>query len=211
MKPYIITIARQYGSGGKTVGKMLANKLQIPFYGREIIAMASEDSGINPVLFSDEQLKPDLVTRLRNHRNRDTSVQNESNKSYLTDDALFEYQAKVIRQLADMGPCVLMGRCADYVLRQRTDVVRVFVHADAAFCLEQAMKVNSTEREDVQKKIAHIDDYRAKFYKHHTGRDWYDARNYDLSLNSGVLGFEGTMQEILQYLEVRSQLEAENG
>ena len=87
----------------------------------------------------------------------------------------------------------------------------VFVHADAAFCLEQAMKVNSMEREDVQKKIAHIDDYRAKFYKHHTGRDWYDARNYDLSLNSGVLGFEGTMQEILQYLEVRSQLEAENG
>ena len=63
MKPYIITIARQYGSGGKTVGKMLANKLQIPFYGREIIAMASEDSGINPVLFSDEQLKPDVYKR----------------------------------------------------------------------------------------------------------------------------------------------------
>ena len=65
------------------------------------------------------------------------------------------------------------------------------------------------DREDVRKKIEHIDDYRAKFYKHHTGRDWYDARNYDLSLNSGALGFEGTMQEILQYLEVRSQLEAE--
>ena len=82
---------------------MLANRLQIPLYGREIIAMASESSGINPVLFSDEQLKPDLVTRLRDHRNRDTSVQNESNKSYLTDDALFEYQRKVIRQLADHG------------------------------------------------------------------------------------------------------------
>lgn len=208
MKPYVITIARQYGSGGKTVGKMLAKKLNIPFYDREIIAMASEDSGINPVLFSDERLKPDIVTRLRNHHERDTTVQNESGKAYLNDDALFEHQAKVIRQMADRGACIIMGRCADFVLQDRKDVVRVFVHADDAFCLEQAMKVNSMEREDVQKKIAQIDEYRAKFYKHHTGRDWYDARNYDLSLNSGVLGFEGTMEEILQYLEVRSRLEA---
>ena len=209
MKPYVITIARQYGSGGKTVGKMLAKKLNIPFYDREIITMASENSGINPVLFSDERLKPDIVTRLRNHHERDTTVQNDSSKAYLNDDALFEHQAAVIRQMADQGACVIMGRCADFVLQDREDVVRVFVHADDAFCLEQAMKVNSMGREDVQKKIAQIDEYRAKFYKHHTGRDWYDARNYDLSLNSGVLGFEGTMEEILQYMEVRSKLEEE--
>ena len=209
MKPYVITIARQYGSGGKTVGKMLAKKLEIPFYDREIITLASEDSGINPVLFSDERLRPDLVTRLRNHNERDTSVQNESNKAYLNDDALFEHQAKAIRQLAEMGPCVIMGRCTDFVLHGYADVVRVFVHADEAFCLEQAMRVNSMEMEDVKKKITQIDEYRAKFYKHHTGHDWYDARNYDLSLNSGVLGFDGTMEEILQYMEVRSKLEEE--
>ena len=207
MKPYIITIARQYGSGGKTVGKMLSDRLHIPFYNREIITMASEDSGINAVLFTDESLKPDLMTRLKSRSKGSLPLPNDSSKAYLRDDALFDYQAKIIRQLADQGPCVLIGRCADYVLKGRPDVVRVFVHADADFCLEQAMKVDSLPEEEVVRKIAEIDEYRAKYYKHHTGHDWYDARNYDLSLNSGVLGFDGVVEEIIQYMEVRSQFQ----
>lgn len=207
MKPYIITIARQYGSGGKTVGKMLSDRLHIPFYNREIITMASEDSGINAVLFTDERLKPDLITRLKSRYKGNLPLPNDSSKVYLRDDALFDYQAKIIRQLADQGPCVLIGRCADYVLKGRPDVVRVFVHADADFCLEQAMKVDSLPEEEVVRKIAEIDEYRAKYYKHHTGHDWYDARNYDLSLNSGVLGFDGVVEEIIQYMEVRSQFQ----
>lgn len=207
MKPYIITIARQYGSGGKTVGKMLSDRLHIPFYNREIITMASEDSGINAVLFTDERLKPDLITRLKSRYKGNLPLPNDSSKAYLRDDALFDYQAKIIRQLADRGPCVLIGRCADYVLKGRPDVVRVFVHADADFCLEQAMKVDSLPEEEVVRKIAEIDEYRAKYYKHHTGHDWYDARNYDISLNSGVLGFDGVVEEIIQYMEVRSQFQ----
>lgn len=207
MKPYIITIARQYGSGGKTVGKMLSDRLHIPFYNREIITMASEDSGINAVLFTDERLKPDLITRLKSRYKGNLPLPNDSSKAYLRDDALFDYQAKIIRQLADQGPCVLIGRCADYVLKGRPDVVRVFVHADADFCLEQAMKVDSLPEEEVVRKIAEIDEYRAKYYKHHTGHDWYDARNYDISLNSGVLGFDGVVEEIIQYMEVRSQFQ----
>lgn len=207
MKPYIITIARQYGSGGKTVGKMLSDRLHIPFYNREIITMASEDSGINAVLFTDERLKPDLITRLKSRYKGNLPLPNDSSKVYLRDDALFDYQAKIIRQLADQGPCVLIGRCADYVLKGRPDVVRVFVHADADFCLEQAMKVDSLPEEEVVRKIAEIDEYRAKYYKHHTGHDWYDARNYDLSLNSGVLGFDGVVEEIIKYMEVRSQFQ----
>ncbi len=207
MKPYIITIARQYGSGGKTVGKMLSDRLHIPFYNREIITMASEDSGINAVLFTDERLKPDLITRLKSRYKGSLPLPNDSSKAYLRDDALFDYQAKIIRQLADQGSCVLIGRCADYVLKGRPDVVRVFVHADADFCLEQAMKVDSLPEEEVVRKIAEIDEYRAKYYKHHTGHDWYDARNYDLSLNSGVLGFDGVVEEIIQYMEVRSQFQ----
>ena len=116
MNPYIITIARQYGSGGKTVGKMLADKLHIPYYNREIITMASEDSGINAVLFSDERLKPDLLTRLKARYKGEYPLPNDSSKVYLRDDALFDYQAKIIRKLADQGPCVLIGRCADYIL-----------------------------------------------------------------------------------------------
>ena len=207
MKPYIITIARQYGSGGKTVGKMLSDRLHIPFYNREVITMASEDSGINAMLFTDERLKPDLITRLKSRYKGNLPLPNDSSKVYLRDDALFDYQAKIIRKLADQGPCVLIGRCADYVLKGRPDVVRVFVHADADFCLEQAMKVDSLPEDEVVRKIAEIDEYRAKYYKHHTGHDWYDARNYDLSLNRGVLGFDGVVEEIVQYMEVRSQFQ----
>ena len=165
--------------------------------------MASEDSGVNAVLFSDERLKSDLAERLRRHYRG-----NALDKLY-DDDTLFEYQAKVIRKLADAGPCVLIGRCADFVLRDRTDVVRIFVHADHDFCMEQAGKVNSLSDEELEKKLTRVDESRARFYRHHTGCDWYDARNYDLSLNSGVLGFDGVLEEILQYLQVRSQFSVE--
>ena len=206
MKPFVITIARRYGSGGKTVGRMLAKELNIPFYDREIIAMASEDSGVNEVLFSDERLRPDLRSRLRGlYKGEPVLGYSTPAKGAPRDGELFEYQAAVIRRLAETGPCIIMGRCADYVLGQRSDVARVFVHADADFCLEQAMLVNSMSREDVRKKIVQVDEYRAKFYQRHTGRDWYDARNYDLTLNSAVLGFEGVRDAIVQYLEVRSR------
>ena len=134
-------------------------------------------------------------------------VPNDSSKSYLRDEALFSYQVKIIERLAAQGPCVLIGRCADYILKNRPDVVRVFVHADPEFCFEQAMKVDSLPENEVRKKIAEIDEYRARYYKHHTGHDWYDARNYDISINSGVLGFEGAVEEIVKYMEVRSEFD----
>lgn len=206
MKPYTVTIARGYGSGGRTVGKMLAHKLGIPYYDREIITMASEDSGVNAMLFSDERLKPDLLGRLRSLYHKSTRT-HEGGHGYPHEDELFDYQAKIIRKLADEGPCVLIGRCADYVLRGREDVVRAFIHADEAFCLEQAMQVTSLPEPEVRHKITEIDAYRARYYKHHTGHDWYDARNYDLSLNSGVLGFEGTVDELIAYMQVRGRTE----
>lgn len=204
MKPYIITIARQYGSGGKTVGRMLSKRLHIPYYDREIITMASEDSGVNAALFSDERLKPDLLHRLRARFTGGNPVSPESAK-FTNDDNLFRFQAKIIRQLADAGPCVIIGRCGDHVLKDRNDVVRVFVHADPAFCLREAMKVDSLPENEVRKKIAAIDDYRARYYKYYTGQSWCDARNYDLSLNSGILGFDGVAEAIVQYLEVVSR------
>ncbi len=207
MKPYIITIARQYGSGGKTVGRMLAARLGIPCYNREIITMASEDSGVNALLFSDERLKPDFLTRVRQRYKGNEIVTGEVSKSLPREEELFKYQARIIRKLACEGPCVLIGRCADYVLKDRPDVVRIFVHADPVFCLEQAMLVDSLPEDEVRKKIIETDNYRARYYKHHTGKDWYDARNYDLSLNSGVLGFDGVVEEAVQYMEVRSRFQ----
>lgn len=205
MRQFIITIARQYGSGGKTVGQMLAERLQIPCYDREIITMASEDSGVNERLFSDECLKPNFWRYLKWQYRETVPVISETTRN-IESDTLYGYQAKIIRRLAEQGPCVLIGRCADHILRDRTDVARVLVHAPADFCFQEAVKVNSLPESELRRKIAQTDEYRAKFYEYYTGQDWLDARNYDLALNSSVLGFTGTVDAILSYLDVRSRL-----
>ena len=206
MKKTIITIARQYGSGGRTVGKMLAERMGIPFYDRQIIEMAAEDSGINAVLFHDEQ-KPHSLRSLLKGGYQGNRLLSPESAGFTKDDNLFNYQAKIIRQLADEGSCVLIGRCADYILRDQPDVVRVFVHAPADFCLQEAMKVNSLPERDVERLIVKTDDYRARYYKYYTGQEWKDARNYDLSLNSAKLGFDGTVEAILAYIEVRKKFD----
>ena len=199
MKNRVITISREFGSGGRTIGKKVAEKLGIPCYDAEIIQEMAKETGFAPdyVKEAGEYAPGSFLSAA--FSNRMFSPTNE--------DILWEHQYKVITELAEKGPCVIVGRCADYILAGRPDVVRVFVHADKAFCLEQAMKVDSLPQQEVEKKIAEIDDYRARYYKHHTGHDWYDARNYDLSLNSGVLGFDGTVEEIIKYMEVREQFQ----
>ena len=156
MEKIIITIARQYGSGGRTVGKMLAERLQIPYYDREIISMASEDSGINAALFQDEKKVHSLRALLTGGYHSNKLLSPES-AGFTKDDNLFTYQAKIIRQLAEEGSCVLIGRCADHVLKEMPGVVRVFVHAPADFCLREAMKVNSQPENEVVKLIAETD------------------------------------------------------
>ena len=202
MEKIIITIARQYGSGGRTVGKMLAERLQIPYYDREIISMASEESGINPTLFQDEKKTHSLRAFFTGGYHNAKLLSPES-AGFTRDDNLFNYQAKIIRQLADEGSCVLIGRCADHVLKDMPGVARVFVHAPADFCLREAMKVNSQPENEVVKLIAKTDEYRAHYYKYYTGKEWKNALNYDLSLDSSRLGFDGTVEAILAYIEVR--------
>ncbi|MCF2671509.1 MAG: cytidylate kinase-like family protein [Butyricicoccus sp.] len=206
MEKTIITIARQYGSGGRTVGKMLAERLDIPYYDREIITMASEDSGVNATLFQDEKKRIDLRALFKGGYQGDQIVSPES-AGFTRDDNLFNYQAKIIRRLAEQGSCVIIGRCADHILRTVPGVTRVFVYAPDDFCLREAMKVNSLPEREVIRLIAKTDDYRARYYKYYTGKEWKNARNYDLSLNSAKLGFDGTVEAILAYLKVREQYE----
>lgn len=205
MEKTIITIARQYGSGGKTIGKMLADQLHIPCYGREIISMASEDSGINEKLFADEKLKTAFFQRVFGGGYKGDIIVAPESAGFTKNDNLHNYQVKIIRQLAEQGSCVIIGRCADYILQNDPHVTRVFVHASADFCLREAMKVNSLPEAEVLRLIEKTDDYRAKFYKYYTGHEWMDARNYDLSLNSSKLGFAGTVDAILAYIEVKNK------
>jgi len=204
VKNMVVTIARQYGSGGKTIGEMLANDLGIPCYGRQIIKFASEDSGISEQIFSrfDEKLDMSLFKKLTKNIYSGRLLSPESS-GFVSDQNLFNYQAKIIKSMAEEGSCIIIGRCADFVLRDYENVASVFVHADEDFLMEMAMERNSMTEREMKRYIEKVNRHRSDFYRHYTGCDWSDARNYDLCLNSGKLGFARCVEEIKSYLKIR--------
>ncbi len=202
MKNYVITIARGYGSGGKTIGKMLAQRLGIAYYNRELLRMASDDSGINEGLFSqaDERVKGGLFKQSGVYKGE---VLSPNHGDFVSEDNLFNYQAKVIRSLAEKESCVIVGRCADYVLKDCSNLVRVFVHAPMESCTQTVMDLYGLNRKDAEKRILTTDKNRSAYYKRYTGRDWNNAQNYDLCLNSEELGFEKCVELVEAYLKIR--------
>ena len=200
----VITIARQYGSGGRTIGEMLAEDLKVHYYDKELLKLASEDSGINERLFvnADEKVKVTHLFKVIKNVYTGQLIPPES-EDFVSDDNLFNYQAKVIKELAGEESCVIVGRCADYVLKDYDNVLSVFIHAPKDYCMEQAAKKVSMSSRDLERYIARTDKRRAEYYKYHTGREWTDARNYDLCLDSSKLGFERCVEEIKAYLKVR--------
>lgn len=204
MDKVIVTIARQYGSGGKTIGQMLAKDLEIPCYGREILRMASDDSGIREELFNkaDEKLRNNPLFGSSKNVYKGGLIPPQKG-DFVSDENLFNYQAKVIKELAEKGSCVFVGRCADFVLKERDDVVSVFVHAPMDYCVARAMERNSMDEREMEKYILKEDKYRRNFYHYYTGNVWNDARNYDLCLNSGKLGFDKCVEAIKAYIDVR--------
>lgn len=204
-KKFIVTIARGYGSGGRTVGKMLADRLGVKFYDKDLIRMASDVSGINESLFgqSDEKTKSGVFGKPGVYKGE---VIAPGKSGFISEENLFNYQAMVIKQIAGEGSCVIVGRCADYVLRDDPSVVRVFIYADEEACIKNAADVKGiTDRREALKTIASTDKERAAYYKAHTGRDWIDARNYDLCLNSGNLGFDKCVEIITNFIGIKLQ------
>ena len=206
MKKTVITIARSYGSGGKTLGNLLAKDLGINCYSREILRMASDESGINEALFGevDEKMKksPLLLNILKKNPYKGGVLPPESS-DFVSDDNLFNYQAKVIKDLAQKESCVIVGRCSNFILRDEPNVLSVYIHADKDFCLARAMERNSMSEKEMQRKIERTNKYRSDFYYYHTGHKWTDARDYDLCLDSGKLGFEKCVEEIEAYAKIR--------
>ena len=202
----IITIARQYGSGGRTVGKMLAEKLGIHFYDKELMKLASEDSGTNEALFAnaDEKIKSTSLFRIAHNSYHGELIPPESD-DFVSTQNLFNYQAKIIKGLAEEESCVIVGRCADFILKDYDNVLSVFIHAPHEYCMEQAAKKHSMPSKELEKFIIKTDKHRADYYKYYTGREWTDARNYDLCLDSSKLGYDRCVEEIISYINVRFQ------
>lgn len=206
MEKYVITIARQYGSGGRTIGEMLAERLGIHFYDKELMKLASEDSGINERLFNtaDEKVKQSVFSKMfKTEKAYKGDVISPESDEFISDDNLFNYQAKVVKELAERENCVIVGRCADYVLKDYDHVLSVFIHGPKDFCMQEAAKKINLTGKELERFIAKTDKERADYYKYYTGREWTDARNYDLCLDSSKLGFERCVEEIIAYMNVR--------
>ena len=203
MENIVITVNRQYGSGGKTIAKMLVEKMGVKYYNREIVKLASEESGIDEAMFAKVDEKMVNYSFLKPKKIYSGELKTPDSYDFTSDDNLFNFQAKVLKQLAQKESCVIVGRCANFILKDYPNVVSVFVHADKDFCREQALARVSIPEKEIDKFIEKTDKFRADYYKYHTGMHWHDLRGYDLCLNSGKLGFDKCVDEILSYIKVR--------
>ena len=202
----IITIERQYGSGGHLIGEKLADSLGIPFYDSELIKVAAKESGICEEIFESFDEKPTTSFLYSLVMDPYSLGYNSNSFDLPLNHKVFLAAFDTIKELASKGPCVFVGRCADYVLKDNPNVVSVFVHADEKFCLDRAMERNSMTEKEMKKYIEKTDKFRGDFYRYHTGHEWADARNYDLCLNSGKLGFQKCVEEIKAYIKIRFDL-----
>lgn len=202
----VITIARSYGSGGRTMGKLLAESLGMKYYDRELMKIASEKSGINEALFgqADEKLKNSSLLRIMKKAYKGEKISPDSD-DYVSNDNLFHLQSEVIKELAEEEDCVIIGRCADYVLKDNPNVIRLFCYAPLQDCIERERKLSGLEDKEIIKKINKIDKHRAEYHKYYTGKEWNDARNYDLCLNTTSMSYEELIQVVKAYIQVHNK------
>ena len=204
MKKTVITIARSYGSGGRTLAKLWAEQLGINCYDREILRMASDASGINEALFgqADERLKRSPLFGILKKNPYKGGVIPPENSDFVSDDNLFNYQAKVIKELAAQESCVIIGRCADYVLRDDPDVIKLYFCAPKKDCVARVMNQNGLSEKEAEKRIEKIDKYRAEYYRYYTGRDWNDARNYNFCLDTTSMSYEKLVEVVTNFIQI---------
>lgn len=204
MDNYVITIARGYGSGGKTIGQELAKSLGINCYDREILQLASDDSGINELLFhkSDEKITPSLFSNIKKGVYKGELIPPEDG-DFVSNENLFNYQAKIIRQIAMEENCIIIGRAADYILRTYPNVVTVNIQAPFDICVAEIAERMSLSTKEAERKVTKIDKYRADYYRYYTGLDWQNPANYDICLNSARIGWNKCADAIVNFTELK--------
>ena len=182
MKNRIITISREFGSGGRTIGKMTAEKLGIQCYDSELIQKIASESGFDERYIKDAgEYAPGgfLSSALLNRAFGPTN-----------EDYLWKIQYKIITELAKKESCVIVGRCADYILKDKADCLRVFIHADMKFRADRIVKVYGEREESPEQRLKEKDKRRAAYHRFYNDMKWGHAQNYDITLNSGTLGID---------------------
>lgn len=205
MENYVITIGRQFGSGGLDTGRLLSEKLGINCYDKELLSMAAKESGLCEEIFHNHDEKP--TNSFLYSLVMDTySVSGYSASSYLDmplNHKVFLAQFDAIKNLAKKESCIIVGRCADYALADHKRCLQVFIHADDDFRIKHLMETYDWTADKARDMMRKTDKKRASYYNYYSNKKWGDARSYHLSLDSGQLGFDGCVEMILKYLDVK--------
>lgn len=202
MEKMIITISREFGSGGRSIGKAVAEKLNIPYYDKELIKEVSDETGLSPEYIENVgEYAPgksllSFLPALTTH--------NKYPNGMSAADFLWCMQSKVILDLAEKGSCVIVGRCADYILKDDPDAIHVFVHARTEYKAERIVRLYGESEKEPEERLADKDKKRSVHYKHFTGREWGKCQNYHLSLDSGKIGIDKCVSMIVELAEQRN-------
>lgn len=212
MDNYVVTFARGFGSGGKEIASKLAKDLGIHCYENRILTLASQLSGLDENMFNEVnekvRKKEGFSAFLRGlPRSRNYIARNEK---FVSDDRLFEYQSQIIKDLAEKESCVIVGKCADYVLKGYPNVVSVYIEAPRAFCVQRTIENMGVTEAVAHATIERTDKFRADYYKYYThGNYWTNPVNYDMTLNSERVGIENCVKLIKEYLVIKGLISAE--
>ena len=199
MKKKMITISREFGSGGRTIGRMVAEKLGIPFYDKELVDHVALESGFAPQ-YIEEHGEHSPSKSMFSYAFAHQTVPGVMN-GLSTADFLWNVQCSVILQLADKEPCVIVGRNADYILKDREDCLHVFIHADKEARADRIVRLYGESEKSPMARLNEKDKRRQVNYRHYTGRNWGEAHNYDICLDSSKLGIEKCVDIIVSLMQ----------
>lgn len=205
MENFVITIARGFGSGGKEIATKLGSRLDIPCYDRQLLTMASDQSGIDESLFveTDERLRGKYITNML-RKIPFTDVLEPHEKDFVSDTNLFNIQAEIIRSLAKTQSCIIVGKCADHILQNYDNVISIYIEAPREACVTSVMSKMYTTKERANQIIHSTDRYRAQYYNYYTGgKDWTNPINYDMILNSDRIGRDRCVEVIMNYIKIK--------
>ena len=203
----IITIGREYGSAGREIGYKVAEAFDIKLYDKEMLARAAKESGICEEIFHSHDEKP--TNSFLYSLVKDTYSVGYSGNSYTDmpiNHKVFLAQFDTIKKIADEGPCILVGRCADYALESYPNVVSVFIHADMQSRIRRIARIYDLTDAKAKDMIVKTDKKRASYYNYYTNKKWSDAESYELCLTSSELGIEGTAQAIIDYVNLKEKI-----
>ena len=200
----IITIGRQFGSGGKEVGKKLAKQLDIPFYDEEIVNMAAKAADMDPDVIKsiDEKATNSLLYSLITGGGL-RGVSDAMQYEMPLNDRLFIKQSKVIKELAQKGSCIFVGRCADYILEEEPGLARVFIYADMDTKIKRIERLYELSPQKAKERIIREEKTRKTYYNYYTDKTWGSLSSYDLCINTGCIGIDGAADVIKNYIEKR--------